>query len=188
MTEQKLGRNNDFQPEELNQLSPQEILFVWQYFANIGGHDKDRMVTMLTFLSPFLIGTIGFAYINDNEVAAITGFLMSLIALAIVLMYGGYANRNWEQADRIAETYLVNSNLKGLDERGNVVVKPLSRELIPERFYDSGRIGRWVLKLAKFLSRSHNPNKSLAPIFQLFLVVSVITAVASLALWVDWVV
>ncbi len=161
-----------------NQLSPQEIIMVWQHFANIGGHDKDRMVNIMMFLSPLLFATIGYAYTKPDKVAAMIGLLTSLIAVVVVLMYSGYADRNWSHADRIAETYL--------DETYFDNVNPLSRELKPEKFYHCGLFGRCVHKLARFLSRPHDPQKSLAPIFQLFLILSVITALVSLALWVGW--
>ena len=159
---------------------------VWQHFANIGGHDKDRMVNIMMFLSPLLFATIGYAYTKQDKVAAMIGVFTSLIAVVVVLMYSGYADRNWSHADHIAETYLDKVNLKGVNEREGVVNNPLSWELKPQRFYDCGRFGLWVHKLAAFLSRPHDPQKSLAPIFQLFLVLSVITALVSLDLWVGW--
>jgi hypothetical protein len=190
MKEQRPGLSNDLQSEALQYLTPSEILIVWQHFANIGGHDKDRMVTMMTILSPILLATIGFAYnaaSPQREVAASVGFITALIAVIVVLMYAGYANRNWEIADDIAETYLGNVTLKGIDKQGKLEVQPLSRVLQPEKIHRSACSGNWIHKLGSFLSRPHSPSKSLAPIFMLFLVLSVALAVLSLAIWKGWV-
>jgi hypothetical protein len=190
MTEQRTSPSDDSHPEELRYLSPPEILLVWQHFANIGGHDKDRMVAMMTILSPILLATIGFAYNAENpqrEVAAVAGFVTALIATVVVLMYAGYANRNWEKADDIAETYLKNVTLKGMNKRGEVVVQPLSKVLKEKELDDYGWLGILAHKLGGFLSRPHDPSSSLAPIFMLFFIASFILSVLSLAVWKGWI-
>ncbi len=190
MIEQQAGQSNDLQSKGLHYLSPQEIMGVWQHFAKIGGHDKDRMVTILMFLSPILLGTIGFAYTtkdpDQQQVAATVGFFSSLIAAAVVLMYAGYANRNWEVADEIAENYLSNVALERVNTQKYLALAqghvPLSDVLKPkpEDLSDFGLFGRFIQAIARWLSQPHHPKKSLAPIFMLFFVLSLISALTSL--------
>ena len=116
-----MKRNNpDPSEEKPDHLSNQELLQLWQHFANVGGHDKDRMVTILTLLTPALTGVIGFAYITENDcqrqIAATAGLVTALVAAVVVLMYAGYANRNWAIADEIAQCNLNKVELKGKEK------------------------------------------------------------------------
>ena len=186
MTNHFSSQNHDPGSEQDPELSTQDLLVIWQHFANIGGHDKDRMVAIMTLLTPILTGIIGFAYSSDDpdsrKAAAIAGLVTALVAVVVVLMYAGYANRNWELADEIAETYLANVKLGGIRSPQT----SLARLLKPRRLYDYGQLGWLAKEIARGLSLPHHPGKSLAPIFALFLGLAVALAIVSFALLQGW--
>jgi hypothetical protein len=95
--------------------NPDQAILIWQHFANVGGADKDRMVTVSTWLLSFSGTIIGYIAIQEwggtesNPLVAIIlaflGMLVSSLALAIITIYASYSNWNWGMADAIAKRY-----------------------------------------------------------------------------------
>ena len=143
-----------------------EIAFeAWKHFANIGGGDKDRMITISTWLLGFSAGIVVFSFSEKlNTTTAplvpillpIVGLIISFISGIISLMYGGYANWNWAKADQIANDY----KWIRLDPRNS----PPNMKETSKKFS--------LVGLALRLSSSKLPHEKLAPIFYWFLGVS----------------
>lgn len=144
-----------------NNLTRGEALEIWKCFADAGGTDKGRMVTISTWFLAFSATIIGYIAINHLEfnpfciakpgkaaVLAIMGFIVSGIGALVVLLYAGYTNRNWAKADEIAERY----GLKDLLPNERPVV-------LKSRILDR-------------LSAPRDPRTQLAPVFWLFLIVA----------------
>lgn len=122
---EKVSERSPSEEERLcpkEQLTPQDMLQIWQHFANVGGNDKDRMVNILALMLPLATGTIAYIATQlldlrglvpdikpDNVqqvlIVAIVGLTISFIGMVVVLMYAGCANWNWAQADEIARIY-----------------------------------------------------------------------------------
>jgi hypothetical protein len=84
---------------------------VWKYYGGIGGADKDRMIQIVSWLLGFSAAIVG-AYASGKlleplakVLLIVVGILISLLAMFVALMYGGYALWNWSIADQIARTY-----------------------------------------------------------------------------------
>lgn len=97
--------------------SSSDDLELWKHFASFGGEDKNRMVTIVIWILGVSISIISYtgSHLIGNISSepkcqpkellvplTITGVLISLIGAYVSLVYGGYANRNWEKANQIA--------------------------------------------------------------------------------------
>jgi hypothetical protein len=153
-------------------------LETWKHFAAFGGEDKNRMVTVASWLlglsSAVLWHTLvelmsGNAMaLNEPQRAAMVSALgggLSFIAGFVVLLYGGYSNHNWQLADEIAKA------------RG-------WGDLLPSHHL-TGPTKGIVNRTALFLARPCEPLRQQAPIFWLFLIVSVMMFAfhATLLIW-----
>ena len=134
-----------------NKLQPEQALEIWKPFANTGGADKDRMVTITTSLlaiSGSIMGYVATEFLKEEHLpfvvlAFIAGmsFFVSMLGMFIVLLYASYTNWNWAKADMIARQY-------GL------------KEMLPEK----GDIKlKW--NILNWFSRPRDPQKELAPVF-----------------------
>jgi hypothetical protein len=85
----------------------------WKYFAEVGGADKDRMITIATLLLGLSAGIVSFTFttaFKANEIVepqaaifmALAGLVVSFASSLLTLTYGGYASWNWAKADQIA--------------------------------------------------------------------------------------
>lgn len=85
-------------------------LEVWKYYGSIGGSDKDTMIKIVSWLLGFSTAIIGLystgkILVPFAEVLLIfIGFLVSIVAAFVAILYGAYAAWNWSIADRIAES------------------------------------------------------------------------------------
>lgn len=140
---------------------------VWKYYASVGGADKDRMVQITTWLLGFSAGILGLHATGKlTELRAallliVLGILVSVLAAFVALLYGGYATWNWAIADQIARTY----PWPELSPTNNPIPKSTAG---------------WSAKPALWLAKPR-PGK-LAPIFWLFFLVSMASAVIHLVL------
>src|SRR5215213_6986884 len=95
---------------------PSQDLELWKHHSNIGGEDKNRMVTICCWLLGFsaaILWYVAVKLIAPHEagpnasvralVVSILGIIVSICSAYIALLYGGYSNRNWQKADDIAE-------------------------------------------------------------------------------------
>lgn len=139
-------------------------LELWKHHASFGGEDKNRMVTISTFLLGaagalfwfiFTQRTSGILELNGPAqvlVAAILGVAASGLAAYMSLLYGGYSNLNWEKADEIA-------NARGW------------KDLVPDK---NRRIeGSGLNGFAKRRARPCEPKEKLAPVFVWFFLIAV---------------
>jgi hypothetical protein len=112
---------SEAEPKTTRQRSKELDLELWTHYSSFGGQDKNTMVTiaswllggsavMLTYIWNNLISPNSdiksIWYISQPVKAlgfAILGMCVSILAAYISLLYGGYANWNWEKAKRIAE-------------------------------------------------------------------------------------
>ena len=163
------NNTNTSNPADFHQeWEKHELAFeAWKHFANIGGADKDRMITIATWLLGFSAGIVAFTFsetVKANTVTeplvaiflSIVGFIIACMSGIISLMYGGYANWNWAKADQIANDF----NWIRLDPK----------DLPPNMEEASHKLS--LIGLALKLSRSKLPHEKLAPIFYCFLGVS----------------
>jgi hypothetical protein len=145
---------------EKSELFEQGAFQVWEHFASVGGHDKDRMISVSTWLLAFSGMILGYSVTEGlssskylaSASLAVLGALVSLLAAYVTLMYGGYANRNWAVADGIASLKKWHFLLPDTQSR--------SLELKEQR--------EGLAKRADKYSRSFNLSKELAPIFTSF--------------------
>lgn len=93
--------------------------------------------------------------------AASFGLGLSIVSIFAVLIYGGYANRNWATADEIADRY--GWDLLDPEHEPWTEIQERGRNRL---------LGRW----ARELSKTRNPYSQLAPIFWVYLVLSVALA------------
>jgi hypothetical protein len=163
------------------EMSDPEAIQVWQSFASAGGNDKDRMVSVSTWLLAFSGAIIGFSVTegfrsgNYKAVAvlAILGMIVSILAGCVTLMYGGYAKRNWAMADSIAE-------LKGWYD---LVPGKRSRVSVHLEEKLQTRTPIWPANWADKLSKTEDPLQKLAPIFRWFFWFAVGSFILQMALF-----
>jgi hypothetical protein len=97
--------------------TPDHDIELWKHHAGFGGDDKNRMVGICTWLlgaSALMLWYI-FRYHLDTTASislkdpirpvllAALGMIVSFLAMCVALLFGGYANRNWQKADQIAK-------------------------------------------------------------------------------------
>jgi hypothetical protein len=158
----------------------EEVAFeVWKYHASIGGADKDRMIQIATLLFGFSAAIVGFIFkegVKTNQIVepvavsclAIAGALVSLASAFITLLYGGYANRNWAKADQIAKDYgwkRLAPNDSPFPEAERLAERPLS-----------------LVGCALRLSATKLPDKQLAPVFEWFFGLSLVSLLMHLSI------
>ena len=162
------------------ELPDAEAFQAWQYFASVGGNDKDRMVTASTWLLAFSGAIIGYSVTEGWRsgkygaiiILAILGMMVSVLSGCVTLMYCGYANRNWAMADVIAD-------LKGWHD-----LVPERRSRVSVRLEEKRQTGTpiWPAKWANELSKAEDPLRRLAPIFRWFFWFSVASFILQISL------
>jgi hypothetical protein len=143
--------------------SPDQDLELWKHYASFGGQDKNTMVTIASWLLAGSVAMLAFIWnelistkaLDINSILTIAyptralgiaglGAGVSTLAAYISLLYGGYANRNWEKADRIAAN------------RG-------WKDLLPSHDAPSGYS---LNAIARRWARDCEPEKTLPPVFR----------------------
>lgn len=147
---------------------------VWKYHASVGGADKDRMVQVTTWLLGFsaaILGLYATGELGDTWATIlllVIGILVSALAGLVALLYGGYATWNWAIADQIAEA-------QKAEEGAWSVLLPANRPIEKATMFSAPAL--WMAK--------PRPGK-LAPIFWLFFVISILSAVVHAVVVVLW--
>ena len=164
---QDLDNNKDAGAVHAASAIANQRLEMWKYFSGIGGADKDRMVTIATWLLAFSAGIIGYVVTHLDKIGtdarqmgllAGLGILVSLAASFVVLLYGAYANWNWANADEIA------AEMGDAQRRWLQASEQFKSELVKAQKGVGGLEPRWVNKFgAPPESRYHY-----APIFRWF--------------------
>ncbi len=161
----------------------EQDLELWKHHATFGGEDKNRMVTIASWFlgasaaivwfilthpidgNAFLFGKWGRAFVS------VIGIVASIVAGYISLLYGGYANRNWEIADAIARscgwTDLLPSGAKLPSNYGAAIKLPRKQ----------GRLNA----IAKRWAQPCDPEQKLAQVFCVYLLLAALSLVAHLA-------
>lgn len=166
---------NKPETEILHGRSPDQDLELWKHHANFGGEDKNRMVTIATWL---LGGSAAILmYVLDKQIdpsqltlikplvtffVATLGIVISGVAGYVSLLYGGYANRNWGKADQIAASRKW-------------------KDLLPT---DEDPSGHGLNTMAMRLAKPCKPQEELAPVFKWFFAFAVSALALHLAVFI----
>ena len=161
------------QPGPFYGRSEGEDLELWKHHASFGGEDKNRMVTIATWLLGASATMLWYIWprlicpdplgIKEPLIAlgvATLGMGVSALAGYISLLYGGYANRNWEKADQIAAS------------RGWEDLLPLEHKAP----------GHGLNAIAKRWARPCKPKDKLAPVFIVFILLATFSLAAHLTI------
>jgi hypothetical protein len=151
-----------------------QAMELWKYFGGVGAADKNTMVTVESLLLGFSSALIGYVVTNllcfsplsvhepfKGLCVALLGTAISVAAGYVSLLYGGYSNWNWAQADAIA--------------RDQAKRDPKWDQFLPEKAEEV--LEKWRLQdkpspfcaIALKRGRPCYPTKQLAPIFCLYL-------------------
>lgn len=150
-------------------------LEAWKHFASTGGADKNTMVTVVSWLLAFSSTIIGYIVTNPLKSDSIVfskpvatlilagiGFVTSVAAGLVAIIYGRYARTNWARADQIAEA------------RG-------WQELLRSGSNAAGRRKPVGLAATAKLVRREHCTRRIAPIFWIFMTLAIMSAVIHLA-------
>jgi hypothetical protein len=99
----------DSEGQRLN-ASTGDALQLWQHFVSTAGEDKNRMITITSWLLGLSASIIGLVLTqnldSDNErVLSAFGIVVSVFAVYIVLLYGSHERWNRTKADTLAATH-----------------------------------------------------------------------------------
>ncbi len=144
--------------ESEKRLKAAEALEIWKHYADTGGKDKDRMVTIATGVFGFAVAIMSYLVTSNNaleERATMTfitvgGLVVSLIGIFVILLYAGYANWNWAKADKIARDHDLDALVPDACKLNDV--------------HNDGLAG-FLIKLVE----PKDPRVGLAPLFWLFI-------------------
>lgn len=89
----------------------------WRYFVGVGGQDKDRMITISTWLLAFGAAILGYIVTKGIDYGGIlslkqplevfflssVGIFICVITGYVISRFADHANRHWWIADRILE-------------------------------------------------------------------------------------
>jgi hypothetical protein len=167
--------------------SSAQDLELWKHHASFGGEDKNRMVTITTWLLGFSAAIFWYAVTklplsNSGDalriiLISILGISISVFAAYISLLFSGYANQNWEKADEIASERHWCDLLP--DHFPTLVQRQSSAKEKEYRWKWIGKITNWIEKRVKWLAEEANKigrrfakpcyTSELAPVFLAFL-------------------
>jgi hypothetical protein len=150
-----------------------QAIELWKYFGGVGAADKNTMVTVESLLLGFSAAIVG--YVGTNLLCfrlfgiadpyraiciALLGIVISCVAGYVSLLYGGYSNRNWAQADAIAR-----NRAARYPKWAELLLRENSKPSVEE-----GTTGKpsWFAATAWRFGRSCDPLTQLAPIFCLY--------------------
>lgn len=145
-----------------------EAFEAWKYHSDIGGHDKDWMIQIVTWLLGFSSAILVYSLSGSLEpqqrmYLAILGSIISVVGVFVTFLYGGYAARNWSIAARIAENH-------GLTEQKSTYCP----------YKDT--VTRWsVTNLWRCLSGPCD--SKIAPVFWFYILVSLVFLVVHIFVW-----
>ena len=157
----------------------QQLFLIWNNFAAAGSADKDKMVTIASWILGLSVAADGYLMSKwahmfhgaiEFFVIPLVVMLACLVTLFVVFVYAGYSNRNWAKANELARC-------------AGVEVLLLDNEA-PELKDDSLRfLTRLALRMSKRLSKPYDARTGMAPVFWLFLVLAIALFVTNLFLF-----
>ena len=170
------------QTQETHQAwTENQALELWRHYAGVGGADKNTMVTIASLLLTFSATIIGYTVSKLFEYNSLTerwtaitlsilGIVVSWLAGYIAVLYGGYAMRNWAEADRIArDRQLKDRQWKDL----------VAYDLEDTRNKEVGKVPR-LAALARRWSRPTNHTTEVPPVFKVFAGLGLVAGLAHL--------
>jgi amino acid transporter len=96
---------------EHDPLTLQDNIDLWKYFESIGGGDKDRMITIVTWLLAFATALLAYIATKDIDLTrlkvknpreaiafAVLGLFICAISGYVIYALAEHADRNWERA------------------------------------------------------------------------------------------
>jgi hypothetical protein len=158
-----------------------QALDLWKYFGNTGTADKNTMVTVAGVMLSFSAALIGYVVassllcfhplsVSDPTKAicvALLGIALSFVIVRVSLIYGGYSNWNWAQADAIARDMALRI------PRWERLKIEYAGEFKQQLFKSNPRgLAKWALDWGT----PCNPATELAPIFRLYVSFAVVSA------------
>jgi hypothetical protein len=166
--------------DQANAWSEDQALELWKYFGGVGAADKNTMITvesLLLTLSTALIGYQGTTVIDLNRLStdtpyagiylAILGLVITAVAGYVALLYGGYSNWNWAKADGIARA-------RSDDPKWKALLPTQATALLEEK---TNRKATWSCTRALQWGRPCIPTEELPPIFRLFALLAIGSAI-----------
>jgi len=161
--------------------TPDQALELWRHYAGVGGADKNTMVTIASLLLTFSATIIGYTVTKLFEPGSATerwtaislsilGIGFSGLAGYIAVLYGGYAMRNWAEADRIAR------DRQAKDPQWKALV---AYEIEVKRNEKAGKLPR-LAALARRWSRPTNHATEVPKVFKIFAVLGLVSALTHL--------
>lgn len=159
-------KHNDMNLSEHDQRSTSNYLELWKHYAAFGGEDKNRMVTVASYLLGVSAGALGiivsqlkgewitFEQPQQAVMFSTLGIIISGIAADTVLLYAGYSNQNWQKADDIAR-----------DHGWNDLLPELSPETVGLRS---------LVRISNSFAEPCEPKSNIAPVFKVFAAVSIL--------------
>lgn len=167
------GNSNSAGDDGSSWTEPQ-AMELWKFFGGVGAADKNTMVTVESLLLGFSAALIGYVVTNllcfnplsvnesfQGVCVALLGTAISGVAVYVSLLYGGYSNWNWAQADAIA--------------RDQAIRHPKWAQFLPENAKAARENWKQLGKpsllctIALASGKPCDPRRQLAPIFCLYL-------------------
>jgi hypothetical protein len=166
--------------DQANAWCENQALELWKYFGGVGAADKNTMITvesLLLTLSTAVIGYLGTTVIDLDSLSAakpyagiylaILGLVIAGVAGYVALLYGGYSNWNWAKADAIARA-------RSDDPKWKALLPTQATALLEEK---TNRKPTWSCARALQWGRPCIPTEELPPIFRLFALLAVGSAI-----------
>lgn len=150
-----------------DQRSTSNYIELWKHYAAFGGEDKNRMVTIASYLLGVSAAALGIivSQLEDREwitfeqpqqavMFSTLGIIISGIAAYTVLLYAGYSNQNWQKADDIARDH-------GWSD------------LLPQLSPDTVGL-RSLVRISNRFAEPCEPKSNIAPVFKVFTSLSIL--------------
>ena len=123
-------------------LGDRDYFELWRYCEEVGGRDKDRMVTIATWLLAFALAILAYLFVQLEKncwvpnsllelfFPTIAGLVICGLAGLLIYAYGAYANRYWFMAD-----WIKLNKIDGLSEfhDTDVFINAMENEKAPNR-------------------------------------------------------
>ncbi len=167
------------------QIDGKDYLDLWKYCEDVGGKDKDRMVTISTWLLAFgvaihaYIFTKGFQFepfsIKECKgiqviLPALVGMVICVIAGYLICAYSAYANRYWYMAEWLEENKI--DGLSEFHER-NVFIDAIDKEANKDVKEDEKKTtmlkGNIEQRILKYLTKSTPATQGVIGVFKIML-------------------
>jgi len=162
--------NNVLKKNYKYKLKDRDYLDLWMYFEEVGGKDKDRMVTIVTWLLAFAAVILSYIITQSDldptqrAILALIGIFISSMSSLFIYAYGAYANRYWYWADLLKEYIIEDLNETHKTE---VFINAIDADR-------KKRFNRLSQGIIKFFSRRESTTEGLVGVFRILLYLSLV--------------